>query len=221
MTEQRIFLTLFLLVLVGVVIFGVFSKVSQKGQIPNQDQLNQQAISGQDDLSSTTSGQLSGQPQKKQYPRYPGDKPKAQLTDKRAIITTNKGVIEFNIDPEATKAASNFIFLSEDKFYDGLSFHRVEPGFVIQGGDPAGNGTGGPGYTFADDPVKKPYKKGTVAMANRGPNTNGSQFFIVLSDNVGLAPSYSIFGQVTKGMDVVEKIRVGDTIQSVTITSSN
>lgn len=221
MTEQRIFLTLFLLALAGVVVFGIFSKISESRQTTDQDQLNQQSIKGQDDLSSTQSGQLAGRIQNKQYSTYPGDKSAVELSSKKAIMTTSKGVIEFDIDPEATKAASNFIFLSEDKFYDGLSFHRVEPGFVIQGGDPAGNGTGGPGYKFADDPVKKPYKKGTVAMANAGPNTNGSQFFIVLSDNVGLAPSYSIFGQVTKGMDVVEKIKIGDKIESVTITSSN
>lgn len=221
MTQQRIFLAIFLIVLVGVVIFGIFSKIAETRQQADTstEQVDQEALSGQE-LSSTQSGNLSGQIQKKQYSSYPGDKPKAELENKRAIITTTKGVIEFDIDSEATKAASNFIFLSEEKFYDGLTFHRVEPGFVIQGGDPAGNGTGGPGYKFADDPVKKPYKKGTVAMANAGPNTNGSQFFIVLSDNVGLAPSYSIFGQVTKGLDVIEKIRVGDVIQKIEITSN-
>lgn len=223
MTQQRVFLTIFLVVLIGVVIFGIFSKISELRQTAEPsptDQLDQQALSGHDDLSSTQSGNLSGKLHKKQYSSYPGDKPKAELQNKKAIVTTNKGVIEFDIDPEATKAASNFIFLSEDKFYDGLTFHRVEPGFVIQGGDPAGNGTGGPGYKFTDDPVKKPYKRGTVAMANAGPNTNGSQFFIVLSDNVGLSPSYSIFGQVSKGMDVVDKIKVGDVIQKIEITSS-
>src|SRR3989344_3939168 len=118
---------------------------------------------------------------------------------------------------EATQAASNFIFLADDKFYDGLTFHRVVPGFVIQGGDPLGNGTGGPGYRFADEPVKRKYDKGIVAMANSGPDTNGSQFFIMLEDNPGLPPNYTIFGKVTKGLDVVGKIAVGDMMETVTI----
>lgn len=139
------------------------------------------------------------------------------LKNKKAILETNKGIIEFEIYPEATKAATNFISLTNEKFYDGLSFHRVVPGFVIQGGDPIGNGTGGPGYKFADEPVTKKYVKGIVAMANSGPNTNGSQFFIMLDDNLSLPPNYTIFGKVTKGQDVVSKIAVGDLMNTVTI----
>lgn len=98
-----------------------------------------------------------------------------------------------------------------------MTFHRVVPGFVIQGGDPSGNGTGGPGYTFDDEPVTLKYDKGIVAMANAGPNTNGSQFFIMLEDNPTLPPNYTIFGKVIKGQDVVSSIQVGDVMKKVTI----
>jgi cyclophilin family peptidyl-prolyl cis-trans isomerase len=101
---------------------------------------------------------------------------------------------------------NNFVFLSRAGFYDGVKFHRVVKGFMIQGGDPTGTGAGGPGYQFQDElPTTRSYTKGTIAMANAGPNTNGSQFFIMLA-NYPLAKSYSIFGQVTSGQDVVDKI---------------
>lgn len=154
---------------------------------------------------------------KKTYTQAPTPMPAKDLKNKKAVITTNKGVIEFEIYPEASQAATNFIFLSNDKFYDGLTFHRVVPGFVIQGGDPLGNGTGGPGYRFNDEPVKRKYDKGIVAMANSGPDTNGSQFFIMLDDNPDLPAKYTIFGKVTKGQDVVSKIAVGDVMETVTI----
>jgi cyclophilin family peptidyl-prolyl cis-trans isomerase len=154
---------------------------------------------------------------KKSYTAAPSPMPAKDLKNKKAVIETNKGTIEFEIYPEASQAASNFIFLANDKFYDGLTFHRVVPGFVIQGGDPLGNGTGGPGYRFNDEPVKRKYDKGIVAMANSGPNTNGSQFFIMLDDNPDLPAKYTIFGKVTKGQDVVDKIAVGDIMTKVTI----
>ncbi|OGE16715.1 hypothetical protein A2858_02400 [Candidatus Daviesbacteria bacterium RIFCSPHIGHO2_01_FULL_36_37] len=132
-------------------------------------------------------------------------------------MQTKKGTIEFEIYPEATKAASNFIKLTNDGFYDGITFHRVEPGFVIQGGDPEGTGRGGPGYKFEDEPVTKKYIKGIVAMANAGPDTNGSQFFIMLEDKLDLPPKYTIFGKVIKGQEVVSAIRVGDVMEKVTI----
>lgn len=140
-------------------------------------------------------------------------------SSKKAVIETTKGQIEFEIYPEATQAASNFIFLANDKFFDGLTFHRVVPGFVIQGGDPLGNGTGGPGYRFNDEPVSRKYDKGVVAMANSGPNTNGSQFFIMLEDNPDLPAKYTIFGKVIKGQDVVSKIAVGDKMEKVSVVS--
>jgi peptidyl-prolyl cis-trans isomerase B (cyclophilin B) len=130
-----------------------------------------------------------------------------------ATIGTTKGDIDVEIFTEgAPKAANNFLDLAEKGFYDGVIFHRVVPGFVIQGGDPTGTGTGGPGYKFADEPVQGDYYRGTLAMANAGPNTNGSQFFICLADLAGRLPkSYTIFGQVTRGMDVVDAIAAGRT----------
>jgi peptidyl-prolyl cis-trans isomerase B (cyclophilin B) len=136
----------------------------------------------------------------------------------RAIIKTNKGDIHLQLNAaEAPITVNNFIALARDGYYDGVTFHRVVPHFVIQGGDPSGTGSGGPGYRFQDEPVKRPYKAGTVAMANAGPNTNGSQFFICLEDQPNLPPSYTIFGDTVAGMDVVHNIRVGDVMQSVTI----
>ena len=136
----------------------------------------------------------------------------------RATITTEIGDIEVELfDESAPKAASNFIDLAKKGFYDDVIFHRVIPGFVIQGGDGQYGkksalelgrvGTGGPGYKFEDEPVKGDYQRGSLAMANSGPNTNGSQFFICVADLSGRLPkNYTIFGQVTKGMDVVDKI---------------
>lgn len=154
---------------------------------------------------------------KKTYSEAPAPLTAAQLKNKKAVIQTSKGTIEFEIYPEASQAASNFIFLSSEGFYDGLTFHRVVPGFVIQGGDPLGNGTGGPGYRFKDEAVKRKYDKGIVAMANSGPDTNGSQFFIMLDNNPDLPAKYTIFGKVTKGQDVVSKIVVGDVMETVSI----
>ncbi len=135
-----------------------------------------------------------------------------------AVIKTNKGDINLELNPaEAPQTVNNFVTLARDGFYDGVTFHRVVPGFVIQGGDPTGTGRGGPGYRFNDEPVRRPYKAGTVAMANAGPNTNGSQFFICLEDQPGLPPNYTIFGDVTSGMNVVRNIRQGDVIESVTV----
>ncbi len=148
---------------------------------------------------------------------FPGILSAKEVTGKQIRIKTNKGEIVFELLPkEGPKAASNFVYLVNHKFYDGLKFHRVEPGFVIQGGDPLGTGIGGPGYKFEDDPVNLPYSAGIVAMANSGPNTNGSQFFIMLEDN-SLPPSYSIFGRVTKGMEVVRSIARGDVMTSISV----
>jgi cyclophilin family peptidyl-prolyl cis-trans isomerase len=121
-------------------------------------------------------------------------------------IQTSKGTIAITVEADlGPKAAGNFVALASCGFYNGLVFHRLVPGFVIQGGDPKGTGAGGPGYQFPDDPVTVPYTRGVVAMANAGPDTNGSQFFIVLADS-SLAPSYSVFGRVTSGMEAVDAI---------------
>jgi cyclophilin family peptidyl-prolyl cis-trans isomerase len=135
-----------------------------------------------------------------------------------ATISTELGDIEVDLFTQAApKATQNFIDLARKGFYDDVIFHRVIPGFVIQGGDGehgkksslnAGRvGTGGPGYTFADEPVQGDYGRGSLAMANSGPNTNGSQFFICTADLSGRLPkNYTLFGQVTKGIDIVDKI---------------
>lgn len=153
--------------------------------------------------------------------KFPGVLSTDHIKDKKAVISTAKGVIEFKLYADkAPMTVSNFVYLANQGYYDGLTFHRVVPGFVIQGGDPVGNGTGGPGYKFPDEKVAGDYLNGTVAMANSGPDTNGSQFFICLGDQPGLPKSYNLFGQVTKGLDVIGKIGVGDKMTSVKIENN-
>ncbi|WP_322817940.1 peptidylprolyl isomerase [Tepidiforma sp.] len=129
----------------------------------------------------------------------------------RATIETSAGVMtaEF-FAAEAPKTVNNFVFLAREGFYDGVIFHRVIRGFVIQGGDPTGTGRGGPGYRFEDEPVGRPYLRGTLAMANAGPNTNGSQFFIMHAD-YPLPPNYTIFGKLTAGEEVLDAIATAPT----------
>lgn len=149
---------------------------------------------------------------------YPGVLPDERIKNKKVRIKTDKGDIVFELYPDdAPGTVSNLVYLTEEGYYDGLTFHRVEPGFVIQGGDPAGNGSGGPGYKFEDEEVTKDYDEGIVAMANSGPDTNGSQFFIMLEDNTTLPKDYTIFGKVTEGMDVVKQIVPDDVMNSVAI----
>ena len=125
-----------------------------------------------------------------------------------ATLQTTAGDIVIELLPgDAPNTVNNFVFLARQGFYEGTPFHRVIRGFMIQTGDPTGTGTGGPGYRFDDEPVSRAYEPGIVAMANAGPNTNGSQFFIVHGEGGrGLPPSYTIFGRVTSGMDVVDRI---------------
>ena len=148
-----------------------------------------------------------------------------------ATMVTDKGTMQILLDPlAAPKTVNNFVYLARWHYFDGIIFHRVIPGFVLQGGDPTGTGTGGPGYRFEDE-LPKPgrYELGSLAMANAGPNTNGSQFFIISgADGVGLPPLYSLFGKVVSGLDVVQTINdlgsrsgrpnEGVTSQSGTIT---
>ncbi len=131
-----------------------------------------------------------------------------------ANVKTDVGTFVITLNSaQAPKTVNNFVFLARYHFYDGLIFHRVIPGFVVQGGDPLGTGLGGPGYQFADElPKAGSYKIGTVAMANAGPNTNGSQFFIITGANgVGLPPLYSLFGKVYEGLEVVKAIEAAGT----------
>ena len=138
----------------------------------------------------------------------------------KAVITMEKGgAIELEFFPEVAPGhVQHFITLAEKGFYNGLNFHRVEPGFVVQGGDPQGNGSGGPGYTIKAEFNNKPHLRGTLAMARaQDPDSAGSQFYICLADAHFLDHNYTVFGQVTKGMDVVDGIRVGDKMKSVQI----
>jgi len=126
----------------------------------------------------------------------------------QATLHTNHGLVEVNFfDEDAPKTVENFRKLSADGFYDGLAFHRVIPDFMIQGGCPLGTGTGGPGYTFEDEFNQHKIVRGALAMANAGPNTNGSQFFIVTKDEASwLDGKHTVFGEVTSGMDAVDAI---------------
>ena len=124
-----------------------------------------------------------------------------------ATINTTKGTMKAELYAnEAPLTVNNFVFLSRDGFYNGIKFHRIVKGFMVQTGDPRGDGTGGPGYEFKDEPVTRDYTRGTLAMANAGPNTNGSQFFIVQKDSPGLQKNYTIFGKLTEGFETLDAI---------------
>lgn len=156
---------------------------------------------------------------KKQWSTQPGmqiDPSKSY----RAMIETNKGIIELELSPEhAPKTVNNFVFLAREGFYDGVSFHRVISDFMIQGGDPTGTGRGGPGYRFEDEVEGNPliHEGGVISMANAGPNTNGSQFFITLSSQPHLNRKHTVFGRVVKGQEVVDAIRQGDRMERVQV----
>ncbi|MDX1421017.1 MAG: peptidylprolyl isomerase [Rubricoccaceae bacterium] len=138
----------------------------------------------------------------------------------RVTFTTDRGDIVADLFPEhAPKTVNNFVFLVRDGFYDGVTFHRVIPNFMIQGGDPTGTGRGGPGYRFADEFDGNPlrHERGVLSMANAGPNTNGSQFFITHAPQPHLDNRHTVFGKVVEGMDVVDQIQQGDAIQQATV----
>src|SRR6187402_1653732 len=156
------------------------------------------------------------------FPPFDGSAPKTQKfagppamgidPNKRytATLETSLGQIVIALDAvKAPKTVNNFVFLALNHYYDGVIFHRIINGFMCQGGDPTGTGTGGPGYRFEDElPKPREYQIGSVAMANAGPNTNGSQFFLVSGPSgVGLPPQYSLFGQIVKGLDVLEEMQ--------------
>jgi peptidyl-prolyl cis-trans isomerase B (cyclophilin B) len=139
----------------------------------------------------------------------------------RAQIATSRGMIELELYPQhAPKTVNNFVFLARQGFYDGISFHRVISNFMIQGGDPTGRGSGGPGYRFEDELRSNPltHESKVISMANAGPNTNGSQFFITHSPQPHLDGKHTVFGKVISGADVVDAIRQGDVMNSVTIS---
>ena len=138
----------------------------------------------------------------------------------RVMVETTKGNIMLELYPRhAPKTVNNFSFLAKEGFYDGVAFHRVIENFVIQGGDPTGTGRGGPGYSFEDEVTDNPltHETGVISMANAGPGTNGSQFFITHSPQPHLNGRHTVFGQVVEGMDVVYAIRQGDKMVKLTI----
>lgn len=147
----------------------------------------------------------------------------AAVTDIRIVLKTSKGDIEATLfASKVPMTVANFLNLASKGFYDGLTFHRVIPNFMIQGGDPLGNGTGGPGYKFADefDPSLRHNKPGIFSMANAGPGTNGSQFFITHVATPHLDGRHSVFGEVTKGQNVVDRVSRGDKIEKIEILDS-
>jgi peptidyl-prolyl cis-trans isomerase B (cyclophilin B) len=138
----------------------------------------------------------------------------------RATISTDRGDIELELYPEyAPRTVNNFVFLASEGFYDGVTFHRVIADFMIQGGDPTGTGRGGPGYKFKDEFQGNPlmHEKGVISMANAGPDTNGSQFFITHLPQPHLNGRHTVFGKVISGQEVVDSIRQGDRMNTVTI----
>jgi cyclophilin family peptidyl-prolyl cis-trans isomerase len=169
--------------------------------------------------AATAAGSLAGMPNA--FPPLDGSASKVQKfsappdmgidTSKRytATMDTSLGTIVIALDAvNAPKTVNNFVFLAAQHYYDGVIFHRIIKGFMCQGGDPTGTGTGGPGYKFTDEPVKQRYQLGSVAMANAGPNTNGSQFFLISGQSgVQLPPQYNHFGQIVKGMDVLDAMQ--------------
>ncbi|MDP3732929.1 MAG: peptidylprolyl isomerase [Candidatus Daviesbacteria bacterium] len=224
MTNQNLLKLLLIVFIIGAAAYFVFNKFKQEISIspsptPTPGNINFTFNQPQQSPSPTIQPQPSGLPfaKNKSVGTFPGILKEEFLKNKKAQVSTNKGMFELEIYADAPMTASNFIFLAANGFYDGLNFHRVEKGFVIQGGDPLGNGTGGPGYIFPNEAVTRDYNKGVVAMANAGPNTNGSQFFVLLEDRPELPKNYTIFAKVIVGMDVVEKIEVGDTMKKITV----
>jgi peptidyl-prolyl cis-trans isomerase B (cyclophilin B) len=150
--------------------------------------------------------------------------PEMQIDTSKAYmaeIETNKGIVELELYSEhAPKTVNNFVFLAREGFYDGVSFHRVISNFMIQGGDPTGTGSGGPGYSFEDEVEENPLKheRGVISMANAGPNTNGSQFFITHSPQPHLNRKHTVFGKVVSSQDIIDSIRQGDIIERINIS---
>lgn len=230
MVSQRFLGAILVIFIIGASIFFVFTKFKQDissisasptptpqgldfifNRTPTPQPINQQTQTVQSQPKPSELPLLKN----KKLPQFPGILTEESLQSKKAVIQTAKGVIQIEIFPETKLASSNFMILSANGFYDGLVFHRVED-WVVQGGDPLGNGTGGPGYQFPDELVTRAYARGIVAMANSGPNTNGSQFFILKKDSP-LQPAYTIFGQVISGQEVIDQLTVGDIMQKVTI----
>lgn len=223
MTNQKLLGALLIVFVIGASIYFAFNKFTTEVKEASSSPSPSPAAQNLDFIFNKTPAPNTAQEpelplsKNKRLPNFPGILKPEILQNKKALIQTRKGIIQLQIYPEASMAASNFMILAANGFYDNLSFHRVEPGFVVQGGDPNGDGSGGPGYQFPDEPVTRDYKKGIVAYANSGPDTNGSQFFIMLENHPELPKQYTIFGKVISGIEVVEKLTVGERMQKVVI----
>jgi cyclophilin family peptidyl-prolyl cis-trans isomerase len=183
----------FALLLLLIITSGIFIMINNDGN--------------QSDLSEKKSVETVSSPtQKMQRYTQPPNMQIDSSKNYKALIKTSQGDIAVDLTEKMTPVTvNNFVFLAKEGFYDNTIFHRIIEGFMIQGGDPLGNGTGNPGYKFDDEEFQGKYNRGTLAMANSGPNTNGSQFFIMHQDNQ-LPPDYVIFGNVIEGIEVVDKI---------------
>lgn len=229
MTNQKFLGILLIVFIIGAVSYLGFSKfkqgIKEATSLPSPSPSPQSLDftfnkSPVPDSAASNPGQVAELPlsKNKKLPNFPGILKPEVLQNKKAIIQTPKGLIQLQIYPEASSAASNFMILAANGFYDGLTFHRVED-WVVQGGDPFGNGAGTPGYTEIEKNLFGKYDKGIVAYAKRAdepPGSFGSQFFIMKKDTP-LPLEYAIFGKVISGMDVVEKLVVGDKMQRVVI----
>jgi len=175
-------------------------------------------------LSAVSCGGPAPEPAPTPKPKtYSAPPPMTIDTSKQyiAIIETEKGNLLLELfAKDAPITVNNFVFLAGEGFYDGTTFHRVIAGFMAQGGDPTGTGRGGPGYKFDDEFTEHTHIAGTLSMANSGPNTNGSQFFITYTPQHGLDGKHSVFGQLIEGMDVLEKLENGDIIKRIVIEES-
>lgn len=195
-----------------VTVFMKFGKSDEKNPPMSDkptDKLTSPNILGSTQGQSGSSGE---QPKTAQTPTMAVPTISATVQPDTAILHTTEGDITIKFNTGATpNTIANFVKLAKNNFYNGTIFHRVIKGFMIQGGDPQGNGSGGPGYTFADEPFEGEYTKGTIAMANAGPNTNGSQFFIMHQD-YPLPKNYVIFGKVISGIETVDRIAEATTV---------
>jgi cyclophilin family peptidyl-prolyl cis-trans isomerase len=196
-----------ILLIPAIFLFGLFTKrENQKQNLSLEQTPTESNILG----SSKTEETITVEPTKAEETNMEIDQ-KKQYT---ALLKTSAGEITLELNADKTPiTVNNFVTLSRKNFYNNTIFHRVIKGFMIQGGDPKGDGTGGPGYKFNDEPFDGEYTKGTIAMANSGPNTNGSQFFIMHAD-YPLPKNYVIFGKVVKGIEVVDKIAEAEVVMS-------
>lgn len=200
MHKEKLIIPILVVILAGI----IFAIAKERGEATKKSELNTS-------INHTTERPME-EPQYSQPPAMQIDS--AQRYE--AVLTTSQGEIVIELDVINTPiTANNFVFLAREGFYNNTIFHRIIEGFMLQGGDPTGTGTGGPGYRFADEPVVGEYTRGTIAMANAGPNTNGSQFFIMHQD-YPLPPNYVIFGKVISGMETVDAIAATPVTMSAT-----